>query len=130
MFYTHRTKTRDDETRLKRLFISFKPGHKGDIVKQTISGWIKGLIKSAYEKVEGDDVPHLTHQNFQARELRALATSLAFHQHHSLKQIMEAASWRANGTFASFYLRDLSPAQLDTRLGPLVVAQAVVYPTA
>jgi hypothetical protein len=37
--------------RFKRLFVSFKPGHKGDLVKMTISGWIKALIRSAYEKV-------------------------------------------------------------------------------
>ena len=125
-FYLDKTKAGVDQNRLKRLFISFKPGHKGDLVKVTISGWIKALIRSAYEKIENDDVPHLTHTNFQARELRAMATSLAFHQHHSLKQIMEAASWRSDGTFASFYLRELSPALLDPNLGPLVAAQAVV----
>jgi hypothetical protein len=105
------------------LFVSFKLGHKGDLVKMTIPGWIKALIKSAYENVENDNMPHLTHKYFQARELRAMATSLAFHQHHSLRQIMEAASWRADGTF---YLRELSPALLDPTLGPLVAASAVV----
>ena len=125
-FYLDRTKAGVNQDRFKRLFVSFKPGHKGDLVKVTISGWIKALIKSAYEKVENDDVPHLTHRNFQARELRAMATSLAFHQHHSLRQIMEAASWRADGTFASFYLRELSPALLDPTLGPLVAAHTIV----
>jgi hypothetical protein len=76
-FYLDRTKAGENPDRFKRLFVSFKPGHKGDLVKVTISGWIKVLIKSAYEKVESDDVPHLTHRNFQARELRAMATSLA-----------------------------------------------------
>ena len=69
--------------------------------------------------------PHLTSQNVQARELRAMATSLAFHQHHSLKQVMEAASWRVDSTFASFYLRDLTPAHLR-ELGPLVAGQSVI----
>ncbi len=84
------------------------------------------LIRSAYGKVENDDVPHLTHKHVQARELRAMATSLAFHQHHS---IMEAASWRVDGTFALFYLKELSAALLDPTLGPLVVTQAVVENT-
>ena len=128
LFYTDRTKV-CDPSRQRRLFIAFKPGHKGDIVKVTISGWIKGLIRSAYGKVDCDDVPHLTHTQFQARELRAMATSLAFHQHHSLRQVMDAASWRADGTFASFYLRDLTPATLDPSVGSLVVAQSVVVPT-
>ena len=130
LYYTDRTKTRENAQRQKRLFVAFKSGHKGDIVKTTIAGWIKGLIRSAYEQVQGDDVPHLTHTNFQARELRAMATSLAFHQHLSLKQVMEAASWRADGTFAAFYLRDLSPSHMDTNLGPLVAAQAVINPKA
>ncbi len=87
------------------------------------------LIRSAYEKVENDDVPHLTHKNVQARELRAMVTSLVFHQQHSLRQITEAASLRADGRFASFYLRELSPALLDPTLGPLVATQAVVENT-
>jgi hypothetical protein len=53
----------------------------------TISGWIKGLIRSAYEKVGNDDMPHLTHTNFQAREFRAMATSLAFHQPQPLGKL-------------------------------------------
>jgi len=125
LYYTDRTVI-IDPAKQKRLFLAFKPGHKGDIVKTTISGWIKALIKSAYEKVESEDVPHLTHTKFQARELRAMATSLAFHQHHSLKQIMNAASWRSDATFASFYLRYLSPASLDPSLGPVIAAQSVV----
>ena len=120
LFYTDRTKIRDPD-RLKRLFISIKTGHSGDIAKATISGWIKGLIRSAYSNVQDGDLPHLTAPNCQARELRAMATSLAFHQHHSVRQVMEAASWRVDSTFASFYLRDLTPAQLN--LGPLVAGQ-------
>ncbi len=62
-----RTKAGVKPDRFKRLFVSFKPGHKGDLVKMTISGWIKALIKSVDEKVEEDDVPHLAHKNFQDR---------------------------------------------------------------
>ena len=109
-----------DPGRSKRLFVSIKPGRQKDIAKATISGWIKGIIRLAYSEAQNEDVPHLTSQNVQARELRAMATSLAFHQHHSLKQVMEAACWRVDSTFASFYLRDLTPAQLRD-LGPLVV---------
>ena len=122
LFYCDRTKC-SAPGRPKRLFISFKPGHSGDIVKSTISGWIKGLIRSAYSDVRDEDSPHLTF-NCQARELRAMATSLAFHQHHSVKQVMDAASWRVDSTFASFYLRDLTSAHL--RMGPVVAGQTVV----
>ena len=87
-----------------------KPGRQKDIAKATISSWIKGIIRSAYSEAKSEDIPHLTSQNVQARELRAMATSLAFHQHHSLKQVMEAACWRVDSTFASFYLIQ-SPSQ-------------------
>ena len=108
-----------DPNRSKRLFVSIKPGRQKDIAKASISGWIKGIIRSAYSEAKSEDIPHLTSQNVQARELRAMATSLAFHQHHSLKQVMEAACWRVDSTFASFYLRDLTPAHLH-ELGPLI----------
>ena len=88
----------DPNNRFRRLLCAFKPGHIGDISKQTVSGWIRQLIKQAYSAVQDEDIPHLTHTNFQARELRAFASSLAFHQNYSLKQVMEAASWRNNNT--------------------------------
>ena len=91
-YYLSRTNI-SDPGRSKRLFVSIKPGRQKDIAKATISGWIKGIIRSAYSEAKSEDIPHLTSQNVQARELRAMATSLAFHQHHSLKQVMEAASW-------------------------------------
>ena len=123
-YYLSRTNI-SDPGRSKRLFVSIKPGRQKDIAKATISGWIKGIIRSAYSEAKSEDIPHLTSQNVQARELRAMATSLAFHQHHSLKQVMEAASWRVDSTFASFYLRDLTPAHLR-ELGPLVAGQSVI----
>ena len=67
---------------------------------------------------QSTDIPHLTSPNVQARELRAMATSLAFHQHYFFKQVMEAACWRVDSTFASFYFRDLTPAHLQ-ELGPM-----------
>ena len=89
-----RHKGQDPNNRFRRLLCAFKLGHTGDISKQTVSGWIRQLIKQAYSEVQDEDIPHLTHTNFQARELRAFASSLAFHQNYSLKQFMEAASWR------------------------------------
>ena len=111
--------------RSKRLFVSIKPGRQKDIAKATISGWIKGIIRSAYSEAKSEHIPHLTSQNVPTRELRAMVTSLAFHQHHSLKQVMEAASWQVDSTFASLYLRDLTPAHL-CELGPLVAGQSVI----
>ena len=116
----------DPNNRFRRLLCAFKLGHIGDISKQTVSGWIRQLIKQAYSAVQDEDIPHLTHTNFQARELRAFASSLAFHQNYSLKQVMEAASWRNNNTFVSFYLRDLSQMGDVTTAGPFVAGQKVI----
>ena len=75
-------KGQDLNNRFCRLLCAFKLGHTGDISKQTVSGWIRQLIKQAYSAVQDEDIPHLTHTNFQARELRAFASSLAFHQNY------------------------------------------------
>lgn len=124
-FYLKRTQAGLNPKRPHRLLIAHKLGHSGDITKHTVSGWIKSTIRSAYMEVRDSDLPHLTHTNFQARELRAYATTLAFNHHHSLKQVMSAASWRRGGTFAQFYLRDVSQESL-TLDEPIVAGQATV----
>ena len=65
-------KGQDPNNWFRRLLCVFKLGHTGDISKQTVSGWIRQLIKQAYSEVQDEDIPHLTHTNFQAIELRAL----------------------------------------------------------
>ena len=91
-----------------RICIPFAKPNKGLSKQGQNRKRIRQLIKQAYSAVQDEDIPHLTHTNFQARELRAFASSLAFHQNYSLKQVMETASWRNNNTFVSFYLRYLS----------------------
>ena len=58
------------------------------------SGCVIYLINQAYSEVRDEEIPHLTHTNFQARELRAITSYLAFHQNYSLKQIIGTATWR------------------------------------
>jgi len=70
-----------------------------------LSVWIRGLIRSALSDVRKEVTPLLTFI-CQARELRAMAISLAFHKHHSVRLVMDAASWSVVSTFASFYPRD------------------------
>ena len=116
----------DPSNKYKRLLRAHDPSHKKDISKSTVSGWVKSLIIEAYRELKEDDVPFLTHTNFQAREIRALASSLAFHHHYSLTQVMSAASWRNSATFPNFYLRELSSMGDITQLGGIVAAQTVV----
>ena len=121
-------------TKYESVTLKFLPGfiaktHKPgvpDTELQPVTFPALGPTLSAYAVVTDEDVPFLTYRNFQAREVRALATSLAFHQHFSVAQVMKAAAWRASGTFASFYLRDISPSDLVANLGNFVAGQTLV----
>ena len=66
----------------------------------------------------------------QQRELRAYVTTLAFNTHHSLTQVMNAAQWRASGTFGQLYYRDnLSMLEGISSLDPIVAGQIVTKPS-
>ena len=47
-------------------------------------------------------------QVLRAHSIRGIATSSAFFRNWSLRSVLEAASWRSNTVFTSFYLQDLS----------------------
>ena len=110
-----------------RLFVSsvatFK--HKA-ISKNTISYWIRLVIKNAYNNVPKED---LRLWKVSAHEVRALATSLLFKHNRSVKEVMSAASWRSNSTFVSFYLRDINHQFLDVSSFDRVVAAQAVIPS-
>ena len=89
----------------------------------TISGWIKAIIREAYQAVEDDVIPHLVYDNFQAREMRALVTSLVLHQHTSIQQVMEAASGRSPRYLRFILILDMN---CNTYLGEIVAGQTVV----
>ena len=120
-------KTSPSRPHCSKLFVSTSStrNHR-PISKNTISHWIRSVIKTAYSSVPQED---LQLWKVSAHEVRALATSLLFKHNHSIKQVMAAASWRSNSTFASFYLRDLNHQYLDvSSVGPIVAAQAVIPP--
>ena len=59
----------------------------------------------------------------RAYSIRGMATSSAFFRNWSLRSVLEAASWRSNTVFTSFYLRDLSFIVDGVHsLGPFVAA--------
>ena len=62
-------------------------------------------------------------QDPRAHSIRGIATSSAFFCNWSLRSVLEAASWRSNSVFTSFYLWDLQFV-LDGvhSLGPFVAA--------
>ena len=59
----------------------------------------------------------------RAHSIQGIATSSAFFRNWSLSSVLEAASWRSNTVFTSFYLRDLQYVYEGVRsLGPFVAA--------
>ena len=121
-YYLKRTETLRGN--IKKLFLVTSPGTAKEASKDSISRWIKVLIKEAHSDItEGD----ARLASCRVHELRALATSLLFSATHSLQSVMEAACWRNHSTFSSFYLRDISVSYGDlTSLGPIVAGQMIV----
>ena len=121
-FYLTRTKLfRGDR---KRLFVSIKKGHSGDIVRSTLSGWLKKTIVLCYELASKNPKGV---GSVKAHSIRAFAASWALHKNCSMDKILQACSWKNHSTFTRFYLRDLTLIRNEMmRLGPLVVAQQLV----
>ena len=117
-------KTKELRGDRKRLFIAFKKGHKGDIVKNTISGWLKKVVILCYE-LSSKDVRDF--HGVKAHQVRALSASWALHKNCSMDKILAACSWKSHTTFTSYYLKDMTLERDGMRqLGPLVVAKQVV----
>ena len=59
----------------------------------------------------------------RAHSICGIATSSAFFKNWSLSSVLEAASWKSNSVFTSFYFRDLQYVFEGVRsLGPFVAA--------
>ena len=59
----------------------------------------------------------------RAHSIHGIATSSAFFKNWSLSSVLEAASWKSNSVFTSFYFRDLQYVFEGVRsLGPFVAA--------
>ena len=119
-------RTSDSRPKHPRLFISSQRKRK-DISKNTVSYWIRSVIKRAYNSASEEDKKLW---KISTHEVRALSTSLLFRHNCAILDVMSAASWRNNTTFASFYLRDLSHKFLDlSSLGPIVAGQTLLPKT-
>ena len=72
----------------------------------------------------------VTGSSLRAHSIHGISTSTLFMQNWLVSKVLDAASWRSNSVFASFYLRDVQYIFEGMRpLGPFVVAGAVVNPT-
>ena len=106
-----------------RLFVSLRDPSR-PLANNSISAFSRKVIVKAHQTVHEEE---LARWKVRAHEHRAVATSLRFKKNLMLREVMEAAVWRCNTTFVSFYLRDISHEFLDvSSLGPVVAAQAIV----
>ena len=65
-----------------------------------------------------------------AHSVRGVATSVSFLRNWPISKVLEAATWRSNSVFASFYFCDISYVFQGLRsLGPFVAAGSVVNPS-
>ena len=87
--------------------------------KNALSFFLRRVIKVSGSVVDGSS-PH-------AHSIRGVATSALFLRDWSVAKVLEAATWRSNPVFASFYLRNISFALDGCRsLGPFVAAGGVL----
>ena len=115
-YYWERSRSR--RTSQRRLLISINPNNKKDISAGTISRWLSQTVRSAYAQTSKD----LSVLAPRAHEVRALATSSAFQHSVPLRHLLEAAYWRSENPFISFYLRDIRMTRADGSKGISFVA--------
>ena len=66
----------------------------------------------------------------RAHSVRGVATSVSFLRNWSISKVLEAATWRLNSVFASFYFRVISYVFEGLRtLGPFVAVGNIVNPS-
>ena len=93
-------KTRGITSRPSTLFVSHsKPSRS--ISKNAISFFLRSLISGSVAPEGDGGLPPWVHS------IRAVSTLVAFLRNWSLAKVLEAAKWRSNLVFASFYLKDV-----------------------
>ena len=87
------------------LFISVNKNYTRDISKNTVVSYLRNTILQAYQNATDQDIK-LT--KCSVHEVRALSSSVAFKYNVSLQTLMSNCTWRSEGVFTNYYLRDLS----------------------
>ena len=91
-----------------------------------ISIWIKKLVQDAHEHA---GVEHLRLAKVSAYDVPKFSTYWAAFNGTPFNEIMQAAYWKSQTTFTSFYLKAMvTQAKGLFALGPIVAAQTVIEP--
>jgi len=81
------------------LFVSHKPEHKGDICRNTISGWMRKLITYVYSHASDET---LTLAGTTTHAIRGMAASIAFRGGVDVEELLRACHWTSHTTFTDF----------------------------
>ena len=93
------------------------------ISKNAISFFLREVISGA-GAVRGSEG-----QPLRAHSIRGVSASVAFLRNQSVSKVLEAASWKTNSVFASFYFKDICFSLGEWRsLGPFVAAGSIISP--
>ena len=111
--YIHFTKTL--RVGKRKLFISHNPSYKKDIIASTLSGWLRKVIAKAYQHTA--NTSQMPSDIRRAHEIRAWASSLAFQESWSMRDVLQAAYWKSESPFINFYLRDVRACRQDGTYG-------------
>ena len=115
--------TRDLSPRPAHLFVSPRCRHRA-ISKNAVSFFLRETISGA-GALSSDEG-----RGPRAHSIRGVSTSLTFLRNWSTKQVLTAATWRSNSTFAAYYLRDVAFTWENCKsLGPFVSAGQVIDST-
>ena len=99
----------------RRLFVS-PWGPSRALSKNGISFLLREVIVQSGASLKGGAAP-------RAHSIRLIATSSAFFKNWSISSVLEAASWKSNSVFTSFYFRDFQYVfEGVCSLGPFVTA--------
>ena len=113
-------RTRSVVARPSFLFVSPQsPSHA--MSKNAISFFLQEVVSGA-GAIRGNEGPPL-----RAHSILGVSTSAAFLQNWSISKVLEAATWKSNSVFASFYFKDIQYVFEGIHsLGPFVAAGAVI----
>ena len=86
------------------------------VSKNTISFWLREVIKRAYQSSEGED----SLPQYRVHEVGGLAPTLLSTRNFTVDQMLKAGAWRSQTTFTSFYLWDANNDD-DNNLGFILI---------
>lgn len=114
----YKKRTEQLRTESGRLFVCI--AKKKDMSVQSISYWLKRVIKLSYELTRPQELDTL--HRVTPHEIRAVSASFAVAKHIPIKSIMKNAYWKSETVFTSYYLKDIAKYTKEVKARDTVAA--------